>query len=74
MRVTRPAHLILIDLIALIIFGANTNYEVPHYAIFCSRQPLPLRPKCYPLKAEIRLHLHAITILTVLNASVSLPS
>jgi hypothetical protein len=33
-RATRPAHLILLDLIILIILDEDTSYEAPHYAIF----------------------------------------
>jgi hypothetical protein len=34
MRATRPAHLILFDLIAQQHLVKNTGYEVHHYAIF----------------------------------------
>jgi len=41
MRATFPAHLILLDLITLIMFGEAYIYEAPHYAVFSSLPSLP---------------------------------
>jgi hypothetical protein len=35
-RATHPAHLILFDLIALIVFAKGTRYEAPHCEILFS--------------------------------------
>jgi hypothetical protein len=42
MRATFPANLIL-NLIALTIFVKCTRYEAPHYAVFSSLLPLPVK-------------------------------
>jgi hypothetical protein len=40
MRVTCPAHLIILGLITLIIFDEAFKFEAPHYAVFCNLLPL----------------------------------
>jgi len=41
MRAICPAHLITLNLIALLYMVKRTSYEVPHYAVFSILPPLP---------------------------------
>jgi hypothetical protein len=40
MRIKRPALLIHLDLVTLIIFGGAYSHEPPHYVVFSSLPPL----------------------------------
>jgi hypothetical protein len=65
LRATCPVHDTLLDLITLILYGASTNYEAPHYAILSNLLlhnpnilPSALLPNTFSIPALYQMHFY----------------